>query len=217
MRFRWQVAWLATYPLAKLLMKLRVFGREKLVKGGQILASNHVSNVDPLIVGWAAARELHFLAKEELFRASRLFDWLIRSWNAWPVRRGFGDLGAMKHCARVLSWGQTLVLFPEGTRSQTGRMGRFRSGVGMLAVTNRVPVVPTLIQGLDRSWVSYLADRDFVNRGYRTRPDRGAGIRVVFGEPVYPEGFNRNRHGYVEMTEVVEKRIRMLGNKEGQV
>ncbi|MEO0081376.1 MAG: lysophospholipid acyltransferase family protein [candidate division WOR-3 bacterium] len=204
------MAWLATYPLAKLLFRLRVFGREVLGPGPQILASNHLSNVDPLIVGWAAARELHFLAKEELFRASRLFDWLIRAWNAWPVRRGVPDPAAIRHCTEVLQRGQTLVLFPEGTRSRTGEMAEFKPGVGMLAINAMVPVVPTRISGLDQSWISYLADRDFVIRGFRHKPAQNPWIEVRFGEPVHPADFRRSREGYVEMTRVIEARVREL-------
>lgn len=210
MRLRWRIAWLASYPLARFLFRFRVTGRERLLSGPQILASNHVSNADPLVVGWAAARELHFLAKEELFRASRLFEWLIRSWNAWPVRRGIADATAVRHCVEVLERGNTLVLFPEGKRSKSGAMAEFKPGVGMLALAAGVPVVPTLIHGLDRSWLSYLVDRDFVARRERTRPKGCPEIEVRFGEPVHPGEFGRSRAGYEAFTRVVENRVRGL-------
>ncbi|MEO0074414.1 MAG: lysophospholipid acyltransferase family protein, partial [candidate division WOR-3 bacterium] len=75
-RLRWRVGWYLTYPLARLFLGLRVHGREHLTKGPLILAANHVSNFDPLIIGWAVRREVHFLAKEELFQQSKLFAWL---------------------------------------------------------------------------------------------------------------------------------------------
>ncbi|MBM3315760.1 1-acyl-sn-glycerol-3-phosphate acyltransferase, partial [candidate division WOR-3 bacterium] len=115
MRLRWRLGLLLTFPWAKVLLRLRVHGRSRLGGGPQILAANHVSNFDPLVVGWAAAREVHFLAKEELFLGPRLFAWLIRSWNAWPLRRGAADAGALKQCSWLLRRRQTLVLFPEGT------------------------------------------------------------------------------------------------------
>ncbi|OYD15805.1 hypothetical protein CH330_04665 [candidate division WOR-3 bacterium JGI_Cruoil_03_51_56] len=215
LRFRWRIGWIIACPFVWLFPGLRVFGREKLVKGPQILAVNHVSNIDPLVVGCAAARELHFLAKEELFRPSLFFAWLIRNFNAWPVRRGIADTGAIRHCSRILRYGQSLVLFPEGTRSQTGEIGHFMRGVGMLAITNRVPVVPTFIQGLDKSWISWFVDRDFVKKGFRKRSVHRTKIRVFFGEPVYPENFSRDRRGYVEMTRAVEERVRTLGKCQG--
>lgn len=212
MKLRWRLAWGLTYPLARLLLRLRVSGREHLrtVKGcGLIIAANHTSNFDPLILGWAAAREIFFLAKEELFRY-RPFAWLIRSWNAIPVRRGGLDLAAFRRCSLLLRHRQTLVLFPEGTRSRTGALGTFRPGVAMLAIVNRVPVVPCHIAGLDRSIISWLVDRDFVRQGLRTRPRRTQPITVRFTAPIMPAGFSRDRTGYDQLTREIENRIRNL-------
>jgi 1-acyl-sn-glycerol-3-phosphate acyltransferase len=210
LKLRWRVAWVLLYPIAKATLGIRVTGRRKLVAGPQILAVNHVSNFDPLLVGFAAAREVHFLAKEELFAASRLFAWLIRTWNAWPVRRGGGDAGAIKRLSWLLKRRQTVVLFPEGTRSRTGELARFHSGIGLLAVANQVPVVPVHMSGVARSIVSYWTDRDFVRRGLRRRPAGPVPIHVAFGDPVYPGGFSRDRAGYAELARVVEERVRAL-------
>ena len=198
------------YAFGQLVLKVRVTGRNKLVPGPQILASNHVSNFDPLLVGLGASREVHFLAKEELFAASRLFAWLIHTFNAWPVRRGGGDPAAMKRCSWLLGKRQTIVLFPEGTRSRTGDLSPFKPGIGMLAITNRVPVVPVHLGGVSRSIIAYLVDRDFVARGFRKKPQRNIGIRIAFADPVYPRGFAADRQGYEDMTQEVEKRVRKL-------
>jgi len=209
-KLRWRLAWLTTYPIARILLDLRVSGREKLPSGPLILASNHVSNVDPVIVGWAAARELHFFAKEELFTGPKLFTWLIRFWNAWPASRSRVDPTAIKRFAHLLRRRQTVVLFPEGTRSKTGELAGFKPGIGMLAIGSHAPVVPTLIAGMDRSWLSYLVDKDLVRRGSRKRPARPATVRVVFGDPVEPHEYERSKDGYVEMTRVVEQEVRKL-------
>lgn len=186
-------------------------GREHLSGGPQILAANHVSNFDPLVVGWAARREVHFLAKEELFRQSRLFAWLIRSWNAWPLRRAAGDVGALKRCSWLLRRRQTLVLFPEGTRSKSGKISKFQPGVGMLAVLNKVSVVPTLIRGMDKSVVSTWVDRDFVRLGLRQRHAHSRQpVEVLFGASVSPVGFSRDRSGYEQMTQTIEQRVREM-------
>jgi len=207
-RLRWRLAWLLTYPLAKAFVNLRVEGRENLrgCQGGLIIAANHTSNFDPLILGWAAAREIYFLAKEELFRY-RPFAWLIRAWNALPVGREGIDIRAIRLCSRVLKHRQTLVLFPEGTRSKTGGMGGFRRGVGMLAIINQVPVVPTHIAGMDSSFISYLVDRDFVRLGMRKKPAGCGRIKVRFGAPVMPQGFKRERQGYEQLTALIEERV----------
>jgi len=198
------------YVFGQLVLKVRVTGRNRLVPGPQILASNHVCNFDPLLVGLGARREIHFLAKEELFEASRWFDWLIRSFNAWPVRRGGGDASAIKRCSWLLGLRQTIVLFPEGTRSKTGDINQFKPGVGMLAISNHVPVVPVHLGGVSRSIISYLVDKDFVKRGYRRKPTHNEGIRIAFAEPVYPDGFAADRQGYEEMTKEVERRVRAM-------
>jgi 1-acyl-sn-glycerol-3-phosphate acyltransferase len=208
---RWRLAWLGLFPLAKLLLRIDVRGRQNLGDGPQILACNHVSNIDPMVIGLSAAREVHFLAKEELFTANRWFAWLIRCWNAWPVRRGAGDNEALDRCSWLLRHRQTLVLFPEGTRSRSGAMQRYRLGVGLLAVENRVPVIPVRMEGTERSWVSYKVDRDFVRLGLRTRPTEKTRIRVTFGKPVRPEDFKPGRRGYVQVTKEVERCARELG------
>lgn len=213
MKLRWRLAWLLTYPLAKILLNLRVEGKRNLssCQGGLIIAANHTSNFDPLILGWAAAREIYFLAKEELFRY-RPFAWLIRAWNALPVGRGEIDLRAVRLCSRVLRHRQTLVLFPEGTRSKTGEMASFKRGVGMLALINQVPVIPTHIAGMESSIVSYLVDRDFVRLGIRKKPAHSGKIRVRFGNAVLPKGFTRDRQGYQGLTALIEERVRALAD-----
>ena len=213
MRLRWMAGYAIVYAFGQLVLKVRVSGRNKLVPGPQILASNHVCNFDPLLVGLGARREIHFLAKEELFKASRWFEWLIHTYNAWPVRRGGADAAAIRSCSWLLGKRQTIVLFPEGTRSKTGDINQFKPGIGMLAITNRVPVVPVHLGGVARSIISYMVDRDFVKRGYRKKPTRNEGIRIEFADPVYPEGYAADRQGYEELTQEVERRVRELAAK----
>ncbi len=213
MRWRWRIAWVLTYPGARLFLPLRVEGREELLPGAQIIAANHTSNFDPLLIGWAAGREIYFLAKEELFR-HRAFAWLIRSWNALPVGRGGVDRRAIRLCSRVLRQGRILVLFPEGTRSRNGRLGEFKPGIGMLAVRNQVPVVPAFISGLSRSLLSYWVDRDFVRLGLRVKPRGCVPIRVRFGSAVFPERFPVNRDGYTRFTALVQERVMALAGEK---
>jgi 1-acyl-sn-glycerol-3-phosphate acyltransferase len=114
-----------------------------------IVASNHISFWDPPLVGTAAIRELHFLAKEELFRTPILGP-LIRGFNAIPIRRGVADLSGLTKAMDVLRAGQALILFPEGTRNRSGTLAAARPGVGMLAVSTDALVVPTYIVGSNR-------------------------------------------------------------------
>jgi 1-acyl-sn-glycerol-3-phosphate acyltransferase len=126
-----------------------VHGRENVPKtGAVIVASNHISYWDPLLVGTAAMREQHFLAKEELFRGP--LGWLIRSYNAIPIRRGRADLSGLAKATDVLRAGRSLILFPEGTRQRDGELRAARPGLGMLAVGSDALIVPTCIMGSDR-------------------------------------------------------------------
>lgn len=126
-----------------------VHGREHVPKtGAVIVASNHISFWDPLLVGTAAIREQHFLAKEELFRGP--LGWLIRSYNAIPIRRGMADLSGLAKARDVLRAGRSLILFPEGTRQRDGELRTARPGLGMIAVATDALVVPTCIQGSNR-------------------------------------------------------------------
>jgi 1-acyl-sn-glycerol-3-phosphate acyltransferase len=126
-----------------------VHGRENVPKtGAVIVASNHISYWDPLLVGTAAVREQHFLAKEELFRGP--LGWLIRSYNAIPIRRGRADLSGLAKATDVLRAGRSLILFPEGTRQRDGELRAARPGLGMLAVGSDALIVPTCIMGSNR-------------------------------------------------------------------
>ena len=127
-----------------------VKGREHVPRtGGFVLASNHISFWDPPLVGSALPREVHFLAKEELF-SNPLFGWLIRSYNAIPIRRGMVDLSGMARAVETLRRGEAMLMFPEGSRMRDGELHPARPGVGMMAVNGEVPVVPCYISGSDR-------------------------------------------------------------------
>ena len=127
-----------------------VKGREHIPRsGGLIVASNHISFWDPPLVGAAIRREVHFLAKEELF-STPLLGPMIRSLNAIPIRRGVADLSGMSRAIAALRDGGALLMFPEGSRMRDGELHPARPGVGMMAVHADVPIVPCYISGSHR-------------------------------------------------------------------
>jgi 1-acyl-sn-glycerol-3-phosphate acyltransferase len=126
---------------------LRVRGAEHIPSSGPtLIVSNHQSILDPPVIGGAARRQIYFLAKAELFRIP-LFGWLFRALHARPVRREGSDPRALRSAALLLEEGKALLVFPEGTRSLDGRLGKGKPGVGMLAVTSGAPVVPAYVSG----------------------------------------------------------------------
>jgi 1-acyl-sn-glycerol-3-phosphate acyltransferase len=127
-----------------------VRGRQHVPRnGGLIVAANHISFWDPPMIGAALPREMHFLAKEELFRTPGL-GLLIRSVNAIPIRRGVADLSGLARALEVLRDGKALLMFPEGSRMRDGELHPARPGVGMMAVQGDVPIVPCYISGSNR-------------------------------------------------------------------
>lgn len=136
---------IAGAPL-RLLFRIKRYGYGTFPKqGGIILCSNHRSNYDPVILGASLDRELKFMAKEELFRIP-LFNSLIRTLGAFPVRRGKGDTEAIKKAAGILKDGEVLTMFAEGTRNKSGGMPRrFKSGAALCAYKSHACVVPAAI------------------------------------------------------------------------
>lgn len=134
--------------------RIRVFGRENLPDGGVIVAANHRSNWDPVIMGVVAKRKLKFMAKSELFK-TKLSNWFFRAIGAFPIERGKGDIGAIKTSIRLLQNGEALLMFPEGSRHKDEELGAAKTGAVMIANRARVPIVPVYISGKIR-WMGKL-------------------------------------------------------------
>lgn len=155
-----------------LLFDLKVSGGDNVPgTGGVLLLSNHQSYLDPVLIGVRLRRPLAYLAKSELF-GNPLFAWLIRSLNAFPVKQGRADVGAMKESIRLLQAGYMLNIFPEGSRCGDGQLQPMLPGSALVVKRARVPVVPVAIDGSFRAWPRH-----------RAFP-RAASIRVRFGRPV---------------------------------
>jgi len=131
------------------LLKFRVAGREYIpVSGGLILASNHQSFLDPIVLGCGSTRvPAHFMARESLFR-SRILGFYFRNTHTFGVKRGGVDRQAWKHFENLVRDGEQVTFFPEGTRSADGVLQAGNPGSGMLI--HRCPgaiVVPARIRG----------------------------------------------------------------------
>lgn len=130
---------------------MKVFYRYKFInnnsiprKGAYIIASNHMSFSDPVLLGLGQRRRLFFMAKSELFR-NRFFAALIRALGAFPVERGAGDGKAIKTGEDLIKEGNIMTIFIEGGRTKTGELMRPRSGCALVAQQMQVPVIPACI------------------------------------------------------------------------
>ena len=113
--------------------------------GPILIVSNHVGAVDPAIIGAWTPRPVWFMAKAELFKGS--WTWLMRGYHAFPVVRHSADRTALRRAFELLKQGSAVVLFPEGHRSETGRLLRAEPGAGFVARRSGAPLVPIAITG----------------------------------------------------------------------
>jgi 1-acyl-sn-glycerol-3-phosphate acyltransferase len=137
----------------KMFFFFKVKGRSFVpAKGGCIIASNHLSYLDPIVLAVASPRILCFMSKKELFtQHGPVFKWIITALNAFPLDRGAADLKAIRFAIDKLKNSSTLIVFPEGTRSRSGTVKEAQAGVSMLAAKAGVPVIPAYISGSDQA------------------------------------------------------------------
>ena len=132
-------------PVYKLLYRYKNIGSDNIPKeGGFILACNHLSFSDPVLLGLCIKRRLYFMAKVELFK-NKFAGAVIRALGAFPVDRGAGDGKAIKTGEDIIREGNAMTIFIEGGRSKTGELMRPRSGCALLVQQMQVPVVPACI------------------------------------------------------------------------
>lgn len=172
-RFILFLAWL----FFKIFHRHKVYGLDHFYEGGAILAANHTSFLDPPIVSISWPEEVHFLARESLFK-NPLFGSLIRALNTHPVSGDAGDVGVFKTTIQLLKEGKKVILFPEGTRAFRDELSPFKPGFAILLSRSNAAVIPTYIHGAFQVW----------NRS-RKSPKLFGKTACVFGTPILYESF----------------------------
>lgn len=158
--------------LFSLLMKYEVSGLENFPReGAVIVAANHVTNFDVFPMQFALPRVIFFMGKAELFK-NPIVDLLARNLGGFPVNRGEKDQWAMDHALKVLRHGQTLGMFPEGTRSHGGGLKVAKTGTAKLSLEAGCPIVPMTVVGSDQF--------------FRRFPHR-AEVRIQILPPILPK------------------------------
>ncbi|MCM3707717.1 MULTISPECIES: lysophospholipid acyltransferase family protein [Cytobacillus] len=179
----------AVYGVLKPIYRFEVFGKENIPKeGGVLLCSNHIDNLDPPVVGINAPRPVYFMAKEELFNVPVLGK-IVPHLNAFPVKRGMSDREALRKGLGILKEGNVLGLFPEGTRSKTGQLGKGLAGAGFFALRSEAHVVPCAIIGPYKAFSK---------------------LKVVYGKPIDMKEFRERKASAEETTEMIMSEIRKL-------
>ena len=191
--FNWKWGRWAMGAPVSLLTRLRVLGRERVPKtGGAVIAFNHFSWVDIPAFGWAAPRPYYFLAKAEAidFPVGGAY---LRMFGAFAVRRGESDREAVRRMREVVRDGNLLGVFAEGTRQRSGVPGHVQPGAAMVALNEKVPVIPAAIHG-SQTWEPWNA-----------RP-----VSIIFGEPMRFDGLPTGSKGYREASAQIEAELRRL-------
>ena len=151
-----------------------VYGTASPYQGKAILAPNHVSFLDPPLMGAAWPEEVHFLARASLFQYS-VWGWLLSHLNAHPVQGTAQDIESFRLIGQLLKEGKKVVIFPEGERSSTGELQTIKSGIAMLAFRMQCPIIPVYISGTFEAWPRH-----------SRLPKFGSSIDCVFGQPIFP-------------------------------
>ncbi|MGI6075613.1 MAG: lysophospholipid acyltransferase family protein [Pyramidobacter sp.] len=161
----------------KVYSRLKVTGRELIPeKRPVIVAANHTSNLDPVVVGCVFPGRLRPLGKVELFRINRPFTWLMNNLGVIPLDRESGASAAMalKDFLGLLKNGENLMIFPEGGRSLDGRLKPLEGGTAVLSVSTGAPIVPLYISGA------------FESMPVGAKTIKRHPIAVRFGNPIFP-------------------------------
>ena len=131
----------------KLFFRIERIGVSNIPKeGSYVFCSNHISALDPIIIGTVRERAFYFLSKEELVKIP-IIGAILKRVNIIPIKRGAGDLGAMRKSIEVLKENKALVMFPEGTRSKDGQLKEAKDGISLIVKKSGCNVVPCAVVG----------------------------------------------------------------------
>jgi 1-acyl-sn-glycerol-3-phosphate acyltransferase len=194
-----------TYTVARLIVtvptillyRVTVEGRRNVPKrGAAVLAPNHFSQADHFFVGVYLLRKVRFMAKSQLFGAPVL-TYLLRVGGVFPVRRGHRDEEAFKTAYELIDQGELLLVYAEGGRSRSRRLGTPKPGIGRIALESGAPIIPTAIHGSDGA------------RGWKRL--RFPHVTVEYGEPMtFPVEWEPSRERQQEVAEQIFARVREM-------
>jgi 1-acyl-sn-glycerol-3-phosphate acyltransferase len=186
--------------LCKVIGRMEIIGEENFPKeGGVILASNHQSYIDPIVLGSAAKRSLFYLARDTLFN-TRIKNFIMTGVHSIPMKRDTGDIKALKKAIEMLKNGKVITIFPEGTRSKDGSIQKGKEGVALLGVKSKCKILPAKLYGTDRILPK---GKKFI---------KPAKLIVKYGMPIDCSIYNGegNKKLYSEIAEKVIDDIRSL-------
>jgi len=188
------------YLFFKIFYRLEVIGIENVPdEGGVIIAANHMSYLDPPLIGAALKRRATYMAKEGLFNIP-LIGSFIRAYSL-PVKRGRPQPSIIKDIVKRLKNGELIVIFPEGSRSMDGSITDAKRGIGVISAMSKATVVPTLLMGTEKALP---VGAKFL------KPSK---IRVIFGTPVKVDRESSSRQFQEHISSEITEALKTLRKK----
>lgn len=182
--------------IVSLVFRVEITGTENIPKTGScVVCINHISLFDPLVVYKSIERPIIFIGKQELFKIP-VVGWFLKSINVIPVKRGSGDIGAVKAALKTLKEGGILGIFPTGTREKKNPNADVKGGASMIALKANAPVIPININATYRIFSKVL---------------------ITVGKPVDLsefEGRKLSQEEFVAASEKIYKNIKSLGDNK---
>jgi 1-acyl-sn-glycerol-3-phosphate acyltransferase len=173
----------------RIFYRVELIGKENIPDDdGVLLCSNHIHNLDPPLVGCFLKRKTRFMAKAELFEAP-ILKTLLPKLGAFPIRRGMSDRQALRTGLKLLNDSELIGVFPEGTRSKTGTLGKGLTGVGFFALRSEAAVVPCAVIGSYKPFSK---------------------LKVIYGQPIDMATLRNEKASAEQATEQIMTSIQQL-------
>ncbi len=183
----------------RLLYRLEVNGKENISKEGRlVLCSNHINNLDPILISIVFPRQVCWMAKKQIFK-SKILSYLLNKIGTFPVDREETDLSAVKNSLRVLKNDGVLGIFPEGTRVKEVNFENAKPGVALISIKAKSPVLPVYIEGNFRLFSK---------------------VKINFGKPIdFSQYYDKKltTEDYRLLSKDILKSIYSIKNKEGEI
>lgn len=180
--------------------KVKYEGVENVPKqGGFIMASNHVTALDPVHIGSRFPRPIHYMSKQEAFDSSGFVKWFFKHMNAFPVKRGGSDKSSVEYAIKLVQSGCVLGIFPEGKRSKDCQLAPAKSGVALIAKAAHADILP----------VSIYVDK---KKKWRTKLTLRFGKLIPYSELGLSDA-ERSAHELKEASRIIMERIGELWEK----
>lgn len=181
------------YALCRIFFRLEIAGGIP-GRGAYIIAGNHVSYLDPVVLTISCRRKMHFLAKDELFKIP-FISFILRSAGTIAVKRGKPEASIIKKTIKHLRDGEIVAIFPQGTRKKAIDLDDHYRGVGLIALKSGAPIIPAIVEGTEKVYKKSFLSLRFPK------------IKVTFKEPFHIEATGAGKEEQIRISSLTMQKI----------